>query len=354
MIEQLEVLGDLSLQIIVGSIGVQQLRQPHHAQHTLNAGGEAHPVVGTVGNFVVAPLSDGGDVLPGGVLANGGIYAAGRKQNNIRIPGKDLLHIHLIAGALGGRRLYDSQIVGEQVDNLGMVAALGNDILALVTQAVQQVYLLYAVCNLIGAAINLVAILAQCVALGLLAQQGTQRAVGVAHAAGVAVNMNKGDTGLLLQGIQVINHAALLLAHVNNHLGAGLQQGLQVQLTLAAVQLSQLGQVIVLIGDQSLGFRCPVVGNAHHHFGGNGKNNDLCQRAGNGDLGKIRGQGDLTTQRVGKGTGRRFGIGGRGRVLLPAAGQHQHGNHHDCQQNAQHLFHGSCLLLLFGSILDHL
>ena len=55
--------------------------------------------------------------------------------------------------------------------DLGMVAALGDDIFALITQAVQQVYLLYTRGDLIGAVINLVAVLTQGVALGLLAQQ---------------------------------------------------------------------------------------------------------------------------------------------------------------------------------------
>ena len=287
------------------------------------------------------PFLDGGHALPGAVLTDGGINAAGGKQDHIGVPLEDLLHVHLVAGALGGGGLYDGQVVGKQVDDLGMVAALCNDVLALIAQAVQQVGLLYAFGNLIGAGVNHIAVFAQCVALGLLAQQGAQGAVGVAHMAGVAVNVNKGDAGLLLQSIQVIGHAALLLAHVNDDLGAGLQQRLQVQLALAAVQLAQLGQGVVLIGDEPLGFLAPVVGNAHHHLGGNGKDHDLCQRAGNGNLGKLARQGHFTAQRVGEGTGGRLGIGGRF-IGLAAAGQRQHGNHHDRQQDRKQFFHLLC------------
>ena len=61
--------------------------------------------------------------------------------------------------------------------------------------------------------------------------------------------MNERNPGLLLQSVQVIGHAVLLLAYINNHLGIGLQQGFQVQLSLAAVQLAQQRQIVVLIGD---------------------------------------------------------------------------------------------------------
>lgn len=65
VVEQPEVLRHLGLQIIVGSIRVQQLGHPHHAQHTLNRGRKAHPVVGTDGHFVVGAVLDGVDALPG-------------------------------------------------------------------------------------------------------------------------------------------------------------------------------------------------------------------------------------------------------------------------------------------------
>ena len=151
--------------------------------------------------------------------------------------------------------------------------------------------------------------------------------------------MNERNPGLLLQSVQVIGHAILLLAYIDNDLSAGLQQGFQVQLALAAVQLAQQRQIVVLIGDQPLGLIRPAVGDTDHHFGSDGEYHDLSQRTGNGDLTKIGRQGHFAAQGIGKGTGRRFGIGGRGRVLLPAAGQRQGGDHHGCQQNAKHFFH---------------
>ena len=214
-----------------------------------------------------------------------------------------------------------------------MVAALCNDVLALIAQAVQQVYLLYAVGNVLGAGINLIAILAQSVALGLFTKQGTQGAVSIAHAAGVAVNVYNRNPGLLLQSIQVIGHAVLLFAHVDNNLSAGLQQGFQVQFALATIQLAQLGQVVVFFGNQILGGIRPAIDRTNHHFRRNGKYDNLCQRAGNGDLGKVCRQGYFTAQGVGKSTG--GGIGIRGRIIvLSAAGQRQGGDHHDGQQNA--------------------
>ena len=171
VVEQPEVLVYLSIQVIVSGLRIQQLRHPHHAQHTLNRGRKAHPVVGTDGHFVVGAVLDGVNALPGGILTNGSVYAAGGKQNHIRIPLQDLLNINLVAGALGGGGLYNCQVVGKQVNDLSMVAALGDDIFALITQAVQQVYLLYARGDLIGAVINLVAVLTQGVALGLLASR---------------------------------------------------------------------------------------------------------------------------------------------------------------------------------------
>ena len=150
--------------------------------------------------------------------------------------------------------------------------------------------------------------------------------------------MDKGNTGLLLQGVQVVGHAVLLLADVDYHLRAGLQQRFQVQLALAAVQLAQQGQGVILTGDQVLGLRAPFVGNAHHHLRGDGEYHDLGQRTGNGDLGQVGGQGDFPAQRIGKGAGGRFlvclGLG-----VLSAAGQRQGGDHHDGQQNGKCLFH---------------
>ena len=219
-----------------------------------------------------------------------------------------------------------------------MVAALGDDIFALITQAVQQVGLLYAFGNLIGAGVNHIAVLTQGVALGLLAQQGAQGAVGIPHAAGVAVNVNERNPGLLLQSVQVIGHAVLLLAYINNHLGTGLQQGFQVQLSLAAVQLAQQRQIVVLIGDQPLGLIRPAVGDTDHHIGSDSEYHDLGQRTGNGDLTKIGGQGHFAAQGISKGAGGGRGIRSR-IIVLSAAGQRQGGDHHGCQQNAKHFFH---------------
>ena len=65
--------------------------------------------------------------------------------------------------------------------------------------------------------------------------------------AGVAVDVNKGDAGLLLKIVHVLHDGALGLAHVDDHLRAAGEQRLQIQLALAAVQLAQQGQIIVLL-----------------------------------------------------------------------------------------------------------
>ena len=57
--------------------------------------------------------------------------------------------------------------------------------------------------------------------------------------------MDKGDAGLRLQGVQVLHNGLLGLTHVDDHLSTAVQQGLQIQLALAAVELAEDGQVIV-------------------------------------------------------------------------------------------------------------
>lgn len=67
--------------------------------------------------------------------------------------------------------------------------------------------------------------------------------------------MDEGDAGLLLEGIQILHDGVLGLAHVDDHLGSGAQEGLQIQLALAAVELAQQGQIVVLSGQVLLGAR---------------------------------------------------------------------------------------------------
>ena len=155
--------------------------------------------------------------------------------------------------------------------------------------------------------------------------------------------MDEGDAGLLLQGVHVLHDGALGLAHVDDHLGLAGEQGLQIQLALAAVQLAQQGQVIVLLVQKLLGALVPLVGHAHQLIGAQGEHHDLGQRAGHGHLVDPGRNGDLATGGIGKHAGLCGGIVlilRRG-VGLTAAGSQTQGHHQRQQQRQQSfgLFH---------------
>ena len=152
--------------------------------------------------------------------------------------------------------------------------------------------------------------------------------------------MDKGDSGLFLQAVQVLRHGALGLAHIDDHVGIGRQQRLQVQFALAAVQLAQQGQVQILGVKIGLGALVPRVGHAHHFVRGDSEHHHLRQRAGYGDLLNVGGYRDLTAAVVGKHAG---GVLRPGAVVglvvlgLPAAAK-QGQAHHQRQDQRQQSF----------------
>ena len=124
--------------------------------------------------------------------------------------------------------------------------------------------------------------------------------------------MDEGDAGLLLEGIQILHDGVLGLAHVDDHLGAGAQEGLQIQLALAAVELAQQGQIVVLGGQVLLSARVPLVGNAYQLVGAQGEEHHLGQRAGDRHAGDLRGHLHGAAHGVGEGGGAVLGLGGGG------------------------------------------
>ena len=119
--------------------------------------------------------------------------------------------------------------------------------------------------------------------------------------------MDEGNPGLLLQGIQILLGRVLRLAHVDHNLSAGGEQSLKVQFSLAAVELTQNGKVVILRGKVGCRRLVPLARDANQFVGAEGEQDDLCQRAGNGELGNICGNLHLTPQRVGKDSGGRLG-----------------------------------------------
>ena len=119
--------------------------------------------------------------------------------------------------------------------------------------------------------------------------------------------MDEGNPGLLLQGIQILLGRVLRLAHVDHNLSAGGEQGLKVQFSLAAVELTQNGKVVILRGQVVCSRFVPLARNANQFVGTEGEQDDLGQGAGNGDLGDICENLHLTPQRVGEDSGGRLG-----------------------------------------------
>ena len=170
--------------------------------------------------------------------------------------------------------------------------------------------------------------------------------------------MNKGNAGLLLQGVQVFHNGVLGLAHVDDHLGAAGQQRFTVHGLLAAVQLAQQGQIVVFRVQKLGGAVIPLVGNAHQQIGAQGEQDNLGHGAGDGHLGDVGRHRHRAAHAVGEfhrfsgnvgGLGGLFrggsgflhrGVLGRGLRLLRCrggtAGQKQQGQ----KQGKNAVFHG--------------
>ena len=215
-----------------------------------------------------------------------------------------------------------------------MIGALSDHVQSGVAGHVQQIGLFHAVRDGQRPVIGAAAVVGQRLGLVRHTQQVAQQRVRLVHGGQGGVNVDKGDGGLLLQGVQILHDAALGLAHVDDHLRAALQQRLQIQLALAAVQLAQQGQVIVRRVQILRRALVPGVGDAHQLVGAQGKQHDLGHGAGQGHLVDLGGHRHLTAHGIGKHTGLRGGILVlRGSALGAAGGQTQ--SHHKRQQQRQ-------------------
>ena len=126
--------------------------------------------------------------------------------------------------------------------------------------------------------------------------------------------MDGGDAQLLGDGVHVLHDGVLGLADIDNHLGIGGGQGLQVQLTGdGAVELAQGGQVVILGVDKLLSARVPLAGQSHELVGAQGEEHDLGHGAGGGDAVDLGGE----LHRAAAGVGEHDGVGG---VLLRGLG----------------------------------
>ena len=101
-----------------------------------------------------------------------------------------------------------------------MVAPLGDDVQALVSGDVQQVFLFHSARDLHRPRIDPVAVGGQGFGLGRHVQQLAQLSVRVPHGGGQGGDVDEGDAGLLLQGVQILHDSLLGLAHVDDYLGA--------------------------------------------------------------------------------------------------------------------------------------
>ena len=202
--------------------------------------------VSFVGNVHEGPHAlNGRNLLPCSIFPNHSIDAARCKQNHIRVPEKDLLHIHFVAASLAGRFVNNCKVVRKQVNDLRMIAALCDHVQSLIAQAIKKVHFLHAVRKFKRARIDRFTICRKRLRCLCHAGQFTKLAVCIAHGFRSCRNMHKRDTRLFLKRIEILCNAALRLAHVDHNLCTACKQRFKVQFTLAAVKLAQLGKVVV-------------------------------------------------------------------------------------------------------------
>ena len=81
----------------------------------------------------------------------------------------------------------------------------------------------------------------QLLSLFLSAQQLTQGTVGFRCGGYGGVNVDEGDSGLRRQRIQILDHSLLGFADIDDHIRRSHQQGFQIHLAFAAVELADFG-----------------------------------------------------------------------------------------------------------------
>ena len=122
----------------------------------------------------------------------------------------------------------------------------------------------------------------------------------------ICFDEDNGDADLILQRVEVPGHVALLVAEVNDDLRVGSEQRLEVQICLAAVHLTGLGQRrevrrqkchLALAG-------CRVDGD--HALRGNCREDHRRNGAAGRDAGDVLGQLDFSFEAVGEGKRFRF------------------------------------------------
>ena len=118
--------------------------------------------------------------------------------------------------------------------------------------------------------------------------------------------MDGGDAQLLGDGVHVLHDGVLGLTDVDDHLGIGGGQRLQVQLTGAgAVELAQGGQVVVLGVNVLVGLGVPLAGQTHELVGAQGEEHDLGHGAGGSDAVDLGGE----LHRAAAGVGEHHSVG---------------------------------------------
>ena len=290
MVKQAEVFRYLRIKVVLRCLRIQHLRHPQHAKITLHGRREAHPVVRPERDFIVRSVLDRRHLLPGRILAHGSIDAPRRKQDHIRVPKKDLLHIDFVAAALAGGIIHNGQVVGKQVNDLRMVAFRSDHVLPRVTQAVKQVCLFNALCDRKHPGIRLIAVSGKRFCLLHHAGQLAQLAVSVAHRFRRRRNMHERDPRLLRKRIEILHDAVLGFAHIDHDLRAACKQRFKVHFALSAVKMPKLRQVVIFGRKVLLRTLIPRGRDAHELIRAERKENNLRHRAGDGNLFDLRGQ----------------------------------------------------------------
>ena len=126
-----------------------------------------------------------------------------------------------------------------------------------------------------------------------------QGPVGGGHIVQVCLDKHRGNAGLLLYTVHIVGDAVLFVTQVDDDLGPGVDEGLHIQVGLAAVKLAEGGQIADLLRKiRHLG-RAGAAGQTRQQIIGNGHEDHLGRGAAGGHPPDIGGDLHLAAGGVG-------------------------------------------------------
>ena len=164
-----------------------------------------------------------------------------------------------------------------------MIAVLCNHVQPLLAGDVQEIDLFGLFGDRKRACIDRVAVCRERLRFLRHMQQFAELAVCVAHRRDRRRDVYERDAGLFGQPVEVLHDRVLRFADVNDHLRAACEQRLKVQFALAAVKLTEFGQVIVGGIEELLRGFVPLGRDADQLVRAKREHDDLRKRSGDRD-----------------------------------------------------------------------